>query len=127
MAIRLASRQFEYTLEADRKSEIPSVFVIRELNHAERARIADLMPDDDMGARGYDHAMTEVCRIGLIEVRNCMLGGDKIGTLPAADLLDGLRDVAAVTELAMAVMRLNVLSDSDKKKSRSPSQQKGKG
>jgi len=120
MAIRLAGKRFEYILEADRASEVPSVFVIRELNHRERASVGALMPADDADAKAFDAAMTDVCTVGLIEVRNCMAADGTLATVAADAFLDGLRDPAAVTELAIAVMRLNTLSDDDKKKSDSP-------
>jgi len=126
MAIRLAGKRFEYTLQADIESEVPSIFLIKELTHGERVRIADIRPTDGETSAQTHSWLEDVCRIGLIEVRHCMDAEGALVSLPAADVLDQLRDPATIRELAMAVLTLNTLTEAEKKTSASRSGRKPK-
>ncbi len=131
MAIRLAGQRWEYTLEDDRSSEAPTVFVIRELTHGERGEIlgiyqpppqqGDEEPDEDFRSRLEEwtrqtrDAHRRICLLGLEEVRGIL---DAEGTpveFPVEQVVDGLADPEHVRELALAILERNRLGSDEKK------------
>ena len=131
MAVRVASKRFEYILEGDRESDAPTVFQIRELSGIERGEVRRilLLPKLPENANNdelkrMDIALSDayqsVCRIGLESAAPIVDADGKIIDLPIKDVLSGLIYPDAVQELALAVLLKNQLESSEKKKSETP-------
>lgn len=131
MAIRLAGQRWEYTLQEDRESDAPTVFVIRELTAGERGEISGLYPppptqgeeeaDDAYGQRLDEwrrqtrESHQRLCRLGITEVRGILNPDGTQADLGVDDVVAGLADPAHVHELALAVLERNRLGNEEKK------------
>jgi len=129
VAIQLAGKRFEYILEADRKSERPTVFYIRELTARQRRDVAsvfiaiDALPEtatqveiDRKNAEIFDANM-HVCAHYIERAAPILDADGNEIDLPVKKVFGLIKTESVIKELALAVISANQLNETDKKKS----------
>ncbi|WP_167631560.1 hypothetical protein [Mariprofundus ferrooxydans] len=128
MAIQLADGRFEYIMLADRGSETPTVFHIKEFNANERRKICEPflglnIPSEATGkelqqaADKLHDGYMSVCRAGLLSAGPFFNRKNELVELDIDAVLNGIRTTDEIQELGLAVIRANKLEDDEGKKS----------